>query len=42
MVTVNPGAGQTLNATYNAQTLNAVSSVEFQYNASGSKWYRLR
>jgi hypothetical protein len=42
MVTVNAGTGQTLNGTYSAQTLTANTSVEFQYNASGSKWYRIR
>ena len=33
---------QTLNATYNSQTLTAITSVEFQYNASSAKWYQLR
>ncbi|HSW91826.1 MAG TPA: hypothetical protein VLG09_04225 [Candidatus Saccharimonadales bacterium] len=33
---------QTLNATYNSQTLTAVTSVEFQYSASAVKWFRLR
>jgi hypothetical protein len=41
MVTVTAGAGTTLSATYASQTLTAVTSVSFQYNASGTKWYRL-
>jgi hypothetical protein len=42
MVTVNPGAGTTLDGTYNAQTITALTSVEFQYTAPTTKWYRLR
>ncbi len=45
MVTVQAASSpqnQTLNATFNSQTITAVTSVEFQYNASGAKWYRLR
>jgi len=42
LVTVTPGTGQTLDGTFNSQTISANTSVEFQYNASGSKWYRLR
>lgn len=42
MVTVTAPAGQTLNATYAAQTLTAVTSVEWQYTAATATWYRLR
>jgi hypothetical protein len=42
MVTVTAPAGQTLNATYNSQTLTAVTSVEFQYTHATTTWYRLR
>lgn len=42
MVTVNPASGQTLSATYNSQTLTAVTSVEFQFVNSSLKWFRLR
>ena len=42
LVTVNAGAGQTLDGTFNAQTIAANTSVEFQFNFAGLKWYRLR
>jgi hypothetical protein len=42
MVTVTAGSGQTLSATYNSQTLTAVTSVEFQYTNATTKWFRLR
>jgi hypothetical protein len=42
MVTVNAGSGQTLSATYNSQTLTAVTSVEFQFVNSSLKWFRMR
>jgi len=42
MVTVTAGSGQTLSATYNSQTLTAVTSVEFQFVFSSLKWFRLR
>jgi len=42
MVTVTAGSGHTLSATYNSQTLTAVTSVEFQFVFSSLKWFRLR
>lgn len=42
MVTVTAAAGTTLNATYNAQTLTAVTSVIFQYSVGNTTWYRLQ
>jgi len=42
MVTVTAPAGMSLSATYNSQTLSAVTSVEFIYNLSDTTWYRLR
>lgn len=42
LVTVNPGAGQTLDGTFNAQTIAATSSVEFQFSNPTLKWYRIR
>lgn len=42
MVTVTAGGTDTLNATYNSQTLTAVTSVEFVYVAASTKWYRIR
>lgn len=42
MVTVTAATGDTLNATYASQTLTAVTSVAFQYNAANTTWYRLR
>jgi hypothetical protein len=42
MVTVSANTGQTLDGTFNNQTISANTSVEFRYNLSGTKWYRLR
>lgn len=43
MVTVTAGAGQTLHATYNSQTLTAgAAPVIFQFKASTSVWYRIQ
>lgn len=42
LVTVNPGSGQTLDGTFNAQTITANTSVEFQFSFGTLKWYRLR
>jgi len=42
LVTVTAGSGQTMNATFNSQTISASASAEFQFAASTSKWYRLR
>lgn len=42
MVTVTAGTGQTLNATYNSQTLTLNSPVRFVYKASTAKWYRIQ
>jgi len=42
MVTVTAPAGSTLNATYNSQTLSAVTSVEFMYDLPTTTWYRTR
>jgi len=42
LVTVNAGTGQTMNGTFTSQTISANTSVEFQFNASGAKWYRAR
>lgn len=40
LVTVTAGSGQTLNQTYNSQTISANASVEFRFNFAGLKWYR--
>lgn len=42
MVTVVPAAGTSLNTTYASQTINAKTSVEFQYSAGTTKWYEMR
>jgi hypothetical protein len=42
LVTVNPASGQTMDGTYNAQTITAFNSVEFQFSFAALKWYRLR
>lgn len=43
LVTVTAGAGQTMNATYNSQTLTAPGgSAEFQFSNPTLKWYRIR
>ena len=42
MVTLTANTGQTLNAAYTNQTLNANTSVEWQYQASTAKWFRIR
>lgn len=42
MVTVNAGSGQTLAAAFSAQTVTAGTSVEFQFDQTLLKWFRLR
>jgi hypothetical protein len=42
LVTVNPATGQTMDGTFNAQTISANGSVEFQFSFATLKWYRLR
>lgn len=42
LVTVNPASGQTMDGTFNAQTITAPASVEFQFSFPTLKWYRLR
>lgn len=42
MVTVTAGGSDTLSATYASQTLTAVTSVAFVYNATNTTWYRIR
>jgi hypothetical protein len=42
MVTVTAGSGQTLHATYNSQTLTALTPVIFQFLASSKVWYRTK
>ncbi len=42
MVTVTAGAGQTLAAAFAAQTITAGTSVEFQFDQTLLKWFRLR
>ncbi len=42
MVTVTAGGSDTLSATYNSQTLTAVTSVQFVYNSANTTWYRIR
>jgi len=42
LVTVTAAAGTSLNATYNSQTLSAVTSVQFVYDLPTTTWYRLR
>jgi hypothetical protein len=41
MVTVTAGTGQTLHATYNSQTLTALTPVTFHYNAATAAWFRM-
>lgn len=42
MVTVTAPAGATLAAAYAAQTLTAGTSIEFQYSAGTTTWYRMQ
>jgi hypothetical protein len=42
MVTLTANTGQSLNQTYTSQTLNAKTSVEFQYNLATTKWFQMR
>lgn len=42
LVTVNAGTGQTLDSAFSAQTITANTSVEFQFQNSTLKWFRLR
>ena len=42
MVTVTPATGQTMDGTFNAQTISANTSVEFQFSLAQLKWFRLR
>lgn len=42
LVTVSPATGQTMDGTYNSQTISANASVEFQFSFATTKWYRLR
>lgn len=41
-VSVTAGSGQTLNATYVAQSISSTASAEFQFVNSLLKWYRIR
>jgi hypothetical protein len=40
LVTVTAPAGQTLNGTFNSQTISANGSVEFRFNFATLKWFR--
>lgn len=40
MVTVTANTGDTLHATYNSQTLTALTPVAFQYQLSSKTWFR--
>ena len=42
LVTLTANTGQTLSATFSAQTITAATSAMWQYNYSGSVWYRVR
>lgn len=42
MVTVTAGTGNTLHATYNSQTLTALTPVIFQYQLSSKTWFRIQ
>src|SRR5262249_51165899 len=42
LVTLTANTGQTLNTTFTSQTINAKTSVEFQYSLAATKWYQLR
>lgn len=42
MVTVTAGTGNTLHATYNSQTLTALTPVTFQYQLSSLTWFRIK
>jgi hypothetical protein len=43
LVTVTPASGQTMDGTYNSQTLTAPGgSAEFQFSFGTLKWYRIR
>lgn len=41
-LTLNAGAGETIETGHTITTLAAAASVEYQFNSSDSKWYRLR
>ena len=42
MVTVTANTGDTLHATYNSQTLTALTPVAFQYQLSSKTWFRIQ
>ncbi len=42
LVTVTAGSGNTLHATYNSQTLTALTPVVFQYQLSSKTWFRIQ
>lgn len=42
LVTLTANTGQSLSATYSAQTLTAGTSAAWQYNLATTTWYRLR
>ena len=42
LVTLTPNTGQTLSATFSAQTITAGTSAQWQYNAANTRWYRIR
>src|SRR5229473_3317320 len=42
LVTLTPATGQTLQATFNSQTLTAGTSLEWMYVLATTKWQRLR
>jgi hypothetical protein len=41
-VTLTANTGQTLNTAFSGATINAASSVEFQFQLSSNKWFELR
>lgn len=42
MVTVTAGGSDSLHATYNSQTLTALTPVVFQYRMADTTWYRIQ
>ena len=42
MVTLTAASGQSLHATYSAQTLTALTPVIFYYHAANTTWYRVQ
>lgn len=42
LVTLTANTGQTINTAFSSGTINAASSIAYQYSTSTTKWYRIR